>query len=406
MSTGSTGGTGINTSGSRRTASSRRLLPPTQPIHVHAMLQVLTCKMNDVAAIEAACATLYNLACFPQLALSFVEGGGIPRLVAVLMAHVDNAAIVETVCTVLWDLTSRDGFALTMTIVGAIPCLVDALELHAHNAAVVERATRVLWNLTSNCIDDDDYEEEDVIAAIVDAGGIPPLVVALQYHADSATIVQYVCSALSFLVDFDRSREVLRGISALVAALTRHVDNAVVVESVADVLLSFAPKDEADEMDDWSDAILPLSANEDEMEDLGGAIPSLLTALTRHADNDMVTSPVCHVLQMLAKGNASNQVAIARSGGILTLLSVPVLMHQGSEAVDILECLSIDGTSAWATVRAGGIPTLVWSDSVRDPCDADRSGIASAALLFLADRAWKKRCSALRIHQAHWAAFP
>lgn len=220
---------------------------------------------------------------------------------------------------------------------------MSALTAHSSSPPVAQHAGSALFSLAG---------VEHAAQGIINAGGVPLLLSALQQHAATEEIVVASCAPLMRLAERDPaavgSAMSASGITALKDALTSHLGSPSVVRSVCFTLAHVARQPAA--------GVLIASS---------GCIPPLVAALEAHvAGEDTAVAAAAEALQSIA-ASPGHEAAIAAAGGVQAAVAA-LAAHGASDFASTMLCGLLnnlaqdDSGETWpAMIAAGCIPAVI-----------------------------------------------
>jgi hypothetical protein len=252
-----------------------------------------------------------------------VSTGAVPTVVSALNAHSGAAELCAVGCGVLGRLALSVGGAAACVEAGAVPAIVASLSTHAGVAAVCELGCRALASIATS----------DVGRAAC-ASAVPAIINALRAHTRVAAVCEEGCAALRNIFGSAAGLAACESNDvdlAILPVLKAHRGVAAVEDKGRDALLawcSISPgnlkggakpnlghiiarlmgSQEAEQWEQGCQAILKIARADARACADAGAVPQLLAALERQADEAVVCKLACKALRIVAKRDCVGDV--------------------------------------------------------------------------------------------------
>eukprot|EP00536_Pseudo-nitzschia_multiseries_P000015 jgi/Psemu1/282023/fgenesh1_pg.2_\ len=148
-------------------------------------------------------------------------------------------------------------------------------------------------------------------AQIVRCGGVMTIMKAMETNPSYASMLVPCCSTLEKLALEPQTQVAvceMEGISLIVRSMQDHADNAELQESACAALATICRQQEA-------------NTEQDPMKDAEGAVPTLLSCMTRFPTNSIIQAKAFAAISNLCTGNHSQErlAELSKAGGIITL---------------------------------------------------------------------------------------
>jgi len=183
---------------------------------------------------------------------------------------------------------------------------------------IAEILRKELWssdkNTVERAIQELDIEAKkgfNFRAHIVRCGGIMTIMKAMEMNSSCESILIPCCSTLEKLALEPQNQVAvceMEGISLIVRSMQHHADSAKLQESACAALATICRQQEA-------------NTSQDPMKDAEGAVPILLSCMTRHPTNSIIQAKAFGAISSLCTGSHSHErlAEMSKAGGIMTL---------------------------------------------------------------------------------------
>ena len=203
---------------------------------------------------------------------------------------------------------------------------IGAMKGNAHMAAVQEEALVALCQIVNT-------GQHAAIKALVTAGGLDAIILAMRTHVDNPDLLQRATSALGQVSALDdtccKSVIEVGGISVLTGQMDRHIAIPSMSERVCATLAIIASCN-----DHARQACID-----------AGVVPITALVMRRHLNRASVQANACKLLAELGSGRVPTKLAVTRQGGIAALV-IALEAHREAIAVQGQGCIAIERLSA------------------------------------------------------------
>ena len=244
----------------------------------------------------------------PDAILALEAAGAPARITGAMARHEPAEALQATGCEAISRLAiGRDprvrGLRVVLAEAGAPELVTNAMRMHPNSAEVQERACLALNNLAVDAANQ---------VALAAAGALDRVVIAMESHRGDKFVLQNACSAITILARSEQNKTALaadpRALQSIFDAMTQHPNDAEVQKTGCTALMALAAN----------------SAENQRMLAGAGAIERILCAMRLHASANhldfTVQRAACHALWNLAASDV-NKKLLAREGAHELLLA-------------------------------------------------------------------------------------